>query len=467
MQRLALYILLVALTSAELYAAGPKLAFPGAVGFGATAAGGRGGDVYHVTTLADGGAGSLRDAVETANGPRTIVFEISGTIDLQSPLRIEADNLTIAGQTSPGGITLRGYPAEIFFSNDIVVRYLRFRPGDVNAASIPGKPGRGNNDLSGDAADSLTIIRCDNVIVDHVSASWSMDETLSVTKSTNVTIQHSIVSESLHDSFHPEGVHGRGSLVRGQGERGYTFYRNLWAHHNRRSPSLGGQQDPPPPGQPGLGLDVDLVGNVIYDWGLLPTHTVADPYQIRLNMIGNTYVSGPTVGCPCVFLQIEGTAEEVQVFQRGNRVDRNENGTLDTRAVQASDFVGAFTFVDRPFRFDRRRPRGHSARAAYRRVLRDAGASHARDAVDDRVVAQVEQQNGGLVNSQDDVGGWPAPPNTDAPPADLDRDGMADDWESSRGLNPSDASDRNGFDLRRAYTNLEVYLHSLTRRRRK
>ncbi len=453
----------IALAHTVSLAAPVPRAFPGAVGFGSEALGGRGGDVYHVTNLNDSGPGSLRDAVASASGARTIVFETSGTIDLESTLRISASHLTIAGQTSPSGITVRGYPVEIVDAEHVIIRYLRFRPGDINAAGVPGKPGRGNADLSGAAADALAIIGCDHVMIDHVSASWSMDETLSVTKSTNVTVQHSIISESLHDSFHPEGLHGRGSLVRGEGERGYTFYRNLWAHHNRRSPSLGGQQDPPPPGEQGRGLDVDLVGNVIYDWGLLPTHTTSDPYTLRVNMIGNTYVAGASMICPCVFLQIEGTAAEVQVHLRGNRVDRNRNGVYDPRRTDLSDFPGAFTFVRRPFRFDRRRPRGGSARAAYRRVLREAGASHARDAVDQRIVAQVESQTGGLVDSQDEVGGWPAITAPAAPPPDLDRDGMADDWELTKGLDPSDPDDRNRFDRSRRYTNLEVYLYRLVR----
>ena len=154
--------------------------------------GGRGGDVYIVTSLADGGEGSLRHGLDTAAGPRTIVFDVAGDIHLERPLRFSASHLTLAGQTSPGGVTLRGYPVEIVNSAHVVVRYLRFRPGDENAAGVPGKPGRGNADLVGDAADALTVIGSEYVVIDHVSASWSMDETLSVTKSANVTVQYSI-----------------------------------------------------------------------------------------------------------------------------------------------------------------------------------------------------------------------------------------------------------------------------------
>ncbi len=460
---------IIALCVGALAAAAPaeaarELAFPGAVGFGAQSRGGRGGDVYHVTTLTDAGAGSLRDAVESATGPRTIVFEVAGTIDLGAPLRIrEKANLTIAGQTSPGGITTRGYPVEMLRSQHVVVRHIRFRTGDIHAAGVPGKPGRGNADLNGSAADALSILESQHVMIDHVSASWSMDETLSVTKSKYVTVQHSLISESLNDSFHPEGEHGYGSLVRGTGEEGYSFYRNLWAHHLRRSPSLGGQQDPPPPGVPALGLDVDLVGNVMYDWGFLPTHTVSDPYRLRINLIGNTWIARSTDFCGCVFFQIEGTADDVNVFPRANRFDEDFDARLSPKPLGPSDLLGFFTFVPKPFKFDRPMPAARSTKPSVRRLLRQVGASLWRDAVDERVVAQVEDQTGGLIDSQDDVGGWPAIATIGAVAEDLDRDGMADDWERRRGLDPTSADDRNGYDLRRAYTNLEVYLHALTR----
>lgn len=460
MRSLAIFLALVLATPAT---AARERAFPGAVGFGAYARGGRGGDVYHVTTLADGGTGSLRDGIESAMGPRTIVFEVAGTIDLGSPLRIlDKSHMTIAGQTSPGGVTTRGYPVEVIRSEHVVLRYLRFRTGDINARGIPGKPGRGNADLGGASADALTILDSESVMIDHVSASWSMDETLSVTKSKYVTVQHSIISESLNDSFHPEGRHGYGSLVRGTGEEGYTFYRNLWAHHERRSPSLGGEQDPPP-GVPGRGLDVDVVGNVIYDWGFLPTHTLRGLYALRVNLMGNTYVARTTRFCDCVFFQIEGSADEVIVHDRANRFDGDRDGVFSPGPLSGRNFFGPFTFVDRRFDFDRPLPSARSTRAGFQRLLKTVGASLWRDPVDARVVAQVENQTGRSIDSQDEVGGWPTTPVVGPVPADLDRDGMADEWERRRGLDPEDPEDRNGHRLRAAYTNLEVYLHQLTR----
>ena len=439
----------------------PSLAFPGARGFGSRAQGGRGGDVAAVTTLADDGPGSLRHAVETATGPRTIVFGVGGIIDLEAPLRIRGSHLTIAGQTAPGGITLRGYPVEVVDAEHMILRHLRFRPGDRHAAGVPGKPGQGNQDLVGDAGDALSILASEHVIVDHVSASWSMDETLSVTKSADVTVAHSIISESLDDSFHPEGLHGYGSLVRGTGERGYTFWRNLWAHHQRRMPAIGGQQDPPPAGVPGEGLDIDLVNNVIYDWGLLATHTLEYPYQLRMNLEGNSYVRGAGAGVPFVLFNIEATAEELSVHADDNTYDPDGDSTVDPRAVTPMDAFGAVTWVAERFDFDRRPPRVIDAERAYRQVLRRAGASRYRDDIDARIVADVAHRTGAVIDSQDDVGGWDEDTPTVRVPRDGDGDGMSDWWERRRGLDPRDPADGNQFDLHRRFTNLEIYLAAL------
>lgn len=435
-------------------------AFPGAVGFGASSEGGRGGEVAIVTSLADDGHGSLREALRSAAGPLTIVFEVGGIIDLASPLRITASHLTIAGQTAPGGITIRGYPVEVVGSSHIVLRHLRFRPGDIHAIGVPGRPSRGNGDLSGDAADALSILTSEHVVVDHVSASWSMDETLSVTKSANVTVQNSIISESLDDSFHPEGTHGYGSLVRGTGERGYTFWGNLWAHHQRRMPALGGQQDPPPPGVPGKGLDVDVVNNVIYDWSLLPTHTLSEPYQLRVNLEGNSYVKG-TGGVPGPVFNIEATAQEFQVFSDGNLYDSDGDHDTNFDPLVGSNFLGPVTLVDQRFDFDRPDVPVIEPTWAYVFVLWAAGASRYRDEIDARIVTDVVNRTGVVINSQADVGGWVDNPRARRAPKDRDRDGMSDSWERRRGLDSRDPTDRNGHDLDPGFTNLEVYLAAL------
>ncbi|MCA9172362.1 MAG: hypothetical protein KDB23_32080, partial [Planctomycetales bacterium] len=336
---LLVVFLLTAFTSRQAVA--QLSAFPGAVGQGAASAGGRGGDVYRVTTLDDYGrtdkpvAGSLRHGIESAAGPRTIVFDIAGGIELARPLIITHDNLTVAGQTSPGGVTVWGYNTSVSRAHDVVIRYLRFRTGDFNAQQVnadgtPSSPpaGKGKMDLRGDSADCLSVVASDRVILDHVSTSWGMDETLSVTTSRNVTVQHSMIANSLNDSFHNKGPHGYGSLVRGEltaadratNQGGYTFYGNLWAHHTHRNPSVGGQQNL----QAGQSVDerrstdVNLINNVVYDWGAQPTHRNNEGL-VRANLIGNYYVAGPESQSGRIFN--ENNKAETQLYQDANWVD--------------------------------------------------------------------------------------------------------------------------------------------------
>jgi hypothetical protein len=453
---------LLSLWGAAVAGADPTPAFPGAQGFGAFATGGRGGDVYHVTHLGDQGPGSLRFGIESAAGPRTVVFEIGGTIDLSSPLAIQTSGLTIAGQTAPGGIGTRGYPVIVTGAQDVVIRYVRFRTGDINAQGTGGKPSLGNGDLPGDAADALSLGGAERVIIDHVSTSWGMDETLSVTRSSDVTVQHSIVSESLYDSYHPEGPHGSGSLLRGDGRGGYTFIGNLYAHHYLRSPAVGGEQDPPP-GQPRGGLDIDFANNVIYNWGFVPSHTVEGLGQLRLSYVSNALVAGRGSLLPaCAFAVFDPLPDDdLSLFRSGNLMDSTWDGALDLQPAPASAFVGVFTLVDEPFVFARPPLQLLTAQAAFAQVVSRVGASLPRDAVDARVIDQLLQQTGRIIDSQDEVGGWPADPEPREAPRDADRDGMADKWESRHGLDPEDPSDRNGLQLGPPYTNLEVYLDEL------
>ncbi|MGB4163259.1 MAG: pectate lyase, partial [Bacillota bacterium] len=192
-------------------------AFPGAEGFGMWTVGGRGGKVYVVTNLSDSGPGSLREAVE-ASGPRIVVFAVSGTIHLKSRLTITNPYITIAGQTAPGdGITIADYDV-VIRADEVILRHVRIRLGDRTRQE----------------ADALWIDGAKNVIVDHVSTSWSVDECLSVSASDNVTVQWCFITESLLHSFHSKGAHGYGSLVRGEFGSKYSFHHNLWAHHSGR-----------------------------------------------------------------------------------------------------------------------------------------------------------------------------------------------------------------------------------------
>ena len=187
-------------------------AFPTAEGFGAVTDGGRGGAVYHVTNLNDSGPGSLRYGISSAAGPTTIVFDVGGTIELTSVLNINRSNLTIAGQTAPGGVAVIGHSTSIVGASDVIIRHMSFRAGIGHAG----------------VEDSFRLVNANRVIIDHVSTAWGLDETLSVTRSNNVTVQYSIVAETLNPANHAYG-----SLVRGNVDAahpgGYTLHHNLWS----------------------------------------------------------------------------------------------------------------------------------------------------------------------------------------------------------------------------------------------
>ena len=202
-------------------------AFPGAEGFGKYATGGRGGDVYHVTTLADDGPGSLRHGITTAVAPRTIVFDVGGTIVLKKQLRItKKANLTIAGQTAPGkGITVRDWAIGIRDSHDIVIRYLRVRLGDQ------GKTKGGE--------DCMTVNRNQNLILDHLSLSWGVDGNSDYRGNANMTLQWLIYSEALHHSVHEKGAHAMRTSIRDcMGNT--SVHHNIYATSRNRHPTLGG-----------------------------------------------------------------------------------------------------------------------------------------------------------------------------------------------------------------------------------
>ncbi len=428
-------------------------AFPGAEGAGANATGGRGGSVYYVTNLNDSGPGSLRTGISTGN--RTILFKVSGTIDLQSDLKINKPNITIAGQTAPGdGITLRRRLTSVQNTHDVIVRFIRSRVGDLDSSFQD---------------DSFHVVGGTNIMVDHVSSSWSVDECLSVTHSTNVTIQWSMISESLKNSQHVKGAHGYATLLRyGQGQ--LTFHHNLYQHHDSRNPRLGDN------------LKLDFVNNVIYDWGGRAGYSGSDStdlgdnpggYVNFLNYVNNYLVAGPATGPKTqAFL---GGATNTIIFQSGNFIDGNRNGILDGSNTGWSMFSG--TYVPSGERYPVPPIDADEARIAYQRVLAFAGASVARDAVDLRLLGTVRNQTGRLVdtvgpNDQASdyvtntvegvvriaVRGWPVL-NSVTPPIDSDNDGIPDYFESALGWNPNFAN--NNHTNADGYTDLEWYLNWL------
>ncbi len=424
--------------------AAAQLAFPGAEGFGAETRGGRGGRVIAVTTLADDGPGSLRAAVE-AEGPRIVVFRVAGTITLESDLKIENPNITIAGQSAPGGgIAIRYYPL-VVAADEVVVRYIRVRLGDEARTE----------------SDAIWLSRGRNIILDHVSAGWSVDETLSVSARSedgapaldNVTVQWSIIAESLNNSIHGKGAHGYGSLVRGSFGARYSFHHNLWAHHRARMPRPGNylstEQDP-------IGPLMDFRNNVFYNWaGSYSGYDADENAAARYNFIGNYYLTGPNSDSDAVAFR------EQNASARAYFADNWMNG-----AVPADPWLLVRLEAENPnlratVAFEIAPVTTEAGNVAFERVLAGAGASNVRDSVDARVVETVRTRTGRLIDTQSEVGGWPDLASGEAY-ADSDGDGMDDAWERANALNPAQddsAADRDGD----GYSNVEEFLNQIVR----
>jgi hypothetical protein len=416
--------------------AGDLPAFPGAEGFGATTPGGRGGKVLAVTTLDDSGPGSLRAACE-AEGPRIVVFRVGGLIRLERPIVVQHPFLTLAGQSSPGdGVCLRDYPFQVA-THDVVVRYLRSRLGDAN-----GRP-----------EDCIDLLHgSSNVILDHCSASWSIDECLSLSGNvSNATVQWCLIAEPLDRSKHPKGAHGYGSLMRANGP--VSLHHNLWAHARSRNPRFGANYNRPP--LPSF----DFRNNVIYDFG----HTCSGITQgtFPVNYVENYILPGPS-STARMAVTIGGPSD-LAFFVEGNVFDGRDLPASDTgRLFSRMDIDGTrqVRVVEKPFAAPQ--VTTLPARQALEAVLATVGASlPVRDPVDARIVDEVRTRKGAIINSQAQVGGWPQY-RPGEPPKDSDGDGMPDAWESARGLNPNDPADA-GLDRDKdGYTNVEEYLNGLT-----
>lgn len=420
------------------------IAFPGAEGAGRYATGGRGGDVYRVTNLANSGPGTLREGIDSARGPRTIVFAIGGNIELESSLHVRRPHLTIAGHTAPGdGVTLKGGDLVIAGTHDVIVRYLRVRPGDIHTAPNKYQP------------DALTVVRCNDVMVDHVSASWSTDEVLSTTLCQNVTVQWSLITEALHHSNHVKGGHGYGSIISGTD---ITFHHNLYAHNHSRNPRPQQARFRSGPARP---TSIHFANNVIYNPG--PRFGYGGPDDMTIQFIANYGIAGPNTRTNKLF---RGGDPATKVYQRGNMMDLSCDGVLNGTQVGwdaiDKDYVRIKRRKEIPRNSRATKTNVEDAASALHAVLSHAGASLRRDAVDRRIVADVKSfgTRGKHLDSQFEVGGWPDLPQQTGP-KDSDADGMPDEYEKQQKLNPQDAADRNFDTDGNGYTNLEEYLHSL------
>lgn len=407
-------------------------AFPGAEGYGAQTAGGRGGKVIAVTNLSADGPGSLRTACE-AVGPRIVVFRVSGTID--GDVKIKNGQITIAGQTAPGdGITIKGTFA--IDANDVVIRYIRVR-----------------TDHEGDALGGRYR---KNIILDHVSASWSSDEVLSLYHNENVTIQWCMITEACAK---PDGSHRFGGIW---GNQHGTYHHNLIAHNDSRNIRWAS----------GCGYN-DYRNNVIYNWGYESSYggeakqkgdrrTPPIPFS-TINMVANYYKAGPATGSDLKDRIASPSSRGIDDFGSWHVSENYVDGSPE---VTADNWLGMhgndFTRLAAPW--EAMPIRQQSAKDAYLAVLDHAGCSlPGRDSVDARILNEVRNGTAthgrnGIITTPADVGGWPTLQAVEAP-QDSDNDGMPDDWELRFKLNAQDASDAAQDKDKDGYTNVEEYLN--------
>lgn len=451
-------------------------AFPGAEGYGRYVSGGRGGKVYHVTNLNDSGEGSFRWACEQ-KGARTIVFDVCGTIHLQSQLKLTNGDVTIAGQTAPGdGICVADWDFCIAAPN-VIIRYMRFRPGDI----------------SGGEPDGLSGMDGKRIIIDHCSVSWSVDECLSVYGNEHMTVQWCIISQSLRHSTHAKQAHGYGG---NWGGKGASYHHNLLAHHDSRTPRLGNrptyvQQD-----------TTDIRNNVMYNWS---GNGCYGGEGMKVNFVNNYYKPGPATDAratgsrqPLAYricgLGVSTKAGDGSYLIWGKYfVDGNDNPDYPSLLNKnwemgiypqiSSENPGYTAATKDSIRLSDPLPymyvSTHTAADAYEKVLAYAGCSRSRDKLDSLIVADTRQRKAtytgrgegdlpGIIDTPYDI--KPAHADADWSPwpelkqtrhyKDADADGMDDDWEISQQLNPQDASDGLLIDDN-GYTMLEVYLNSL------
>ena len=445
-------------------AAGKLLAFPGAAGAGRYATGGRGGEVYHVTNLNDSGAGSLRDAVSRPN--RIVVFDVSGTIELEGNI-VCSDNITIAGQTAPGGsgITLKNYKFGMGGDN-IIVRYLSSRPG-------PDKCTSSGNDGWGGAKGSYSI-------VDHCSLGWTTDEQWGLYSNNEYyTVQYSVIGPANSWGGHVKGVHGFGIMM---GKGYFSFDHNLIIHNvsrNFRGKTQGTET-------------ADFTNNIIYDWGYQTAYGTIG----HLNYVNNTLKAGnsTTGGYHWMYVDSTTSPQNFKVYCAGNRLI-NKDGSFhavtndnwsgvtvkDSIGITKNDLYSAAPFATMLDGENVSTASAcESAAAAYDHVISFAGngiSPDKRTAID-RQCAEETRNGTGQCSGTENYDGSVAELSkynikcgvtyqypsavTKKEITDADNDGMDDAWELARGLNPDDPSDYQDDYCGQGYMNIEYYINDLT-----
>ena len=449
-------VLLITLLFSIINSPAQTPAFPGAEGAGMFTTGGRGGKVLYVTSLEDNDSvGTLRWAIRK-KGPRTILFNVSGVIQLKSPLFINNGDVTIAGQSAPGdGICISNHET-IISADNVIVRYLRFRLGDGAKEAIDAFSGKGQK----------------NIIIDHCSMSWSVDECSSFYDNENFTMQWCLIAESLRNSAHVKGEHGYGGIW---GGRNVTFHHNLLVSHDSRNPRFCGSRYS---NQPEL-EKVDFRNNVIYNWGANNAYAAEGG---SYNLINNYYKPGPASKTNRYFINPyadDGKNHQPagifgRFYLKGNVMEGNPAITKNnvSGVKMGSNFAELAPNVTlneliSNTEFSIPKPKTQSAKKAYQSVLKNAGCSSVRDVLDMRYVNETRTgrftykgskgSTNGLIDSQNDVGGWPEYISLPAP-KDTNRDGIPDGWLEKKypGKKATDVN-MNGF------TYLEIYLNELVK----
>lgn len=413
-------IVMLCLASAALPASGDVLAFPGAEGFGAKATGGRGGEIYHVTNLNDSGPGSFREAV--SKGPRIVVFDVSGYIELKGAVSVSS-NITIAGQTAPGdGVSTKNYEVSFSKAHNDIVRYMHFRQG------LTPKQ---------EKKYAVALDDCGNIILDHDSIEWGRWDCIGTNKSSDITIQNCIIGPGIA----PQRF---GCLCESDN---ITFSHNLWISNQSRNPKSKGV--------------VQYVNNVIYNWGVCGYVGGHSGGAHGADIIGNYFIKGPSSGK--VFAGEFKPTDHI--FQQGNYVDMNMDGTLDGRPVKPEDFGtggNAPTLLDASSVKPPVDVKLDDAATAYAKVAAGAGCSLQRDSVDAVLIGDLTSlgKSGKTISDPAQMGGF-GELKSGPPKIQAGGDGIPDAWKTAHGLSLTDPNAAKGDYNNDGYTNIEKFLNEL------